>query len=72
MYKWDFTKLSLADVIVITSGQATPHQFLTIVGKCAADGAENISGIKVSEVTTDFMEAFTREVNPKAQSTAET
>ena len=72
MYKWDFSKLSLADVITITSGQATPHQFLTIVGKCAADGADNIAGIKIAEITTDFMEAFTREVNPKAQLTAET
>ena len=72
MYKWDFTKLSLADVITITSGQATPHQFLVIVGKCAADGAENIAGTKIAEITTDFMQAFQSEVNPKAQLTAET
>lgn len=63
-YEWDLEKLTLDDVLKITSG-TDPRSAFEILARCARGGAASIPALRIREAFEDFMRHYAEAIDPK-------
>lgn len=67
MFNWDMTKLTMKDVMTLSSAEVDGRAAFDIVDRCHVGGAEAIPALQIAEAFRDFMKSYAEAVNPKVK-----
>lgn len=65
MWQWDFEKLSMKDVLILSTSENDAKTLFAMIDKALIGGADIVPATKIKEATQEFLEKFGEAVNPK-------